>query len=52
MRDQQDYPGWQILSSEVAEQLQIFDAIEHLEPEVLYEAASFEVVDQVLLTRA
>jgi uncharacterized protein (TIGR02687 family) len=49
MRDQQDYPGWQILSSEVAEQLQIFDAIEHLEPEVLYEAASFEVVDQVLI---
>ncbi len=49
MRDQQDYSGWQFLSIEVAEQLQIFDAIENLEPEVLFEAASFEVVDQVLI---
>ena len=49
MRDQQDSPGWKTLSSEVAEQLHIFDAIENLEPEVLFEAASFEVVDQVLI---
>ena len=49
MRDQQDFPGWKTLSSEVAEQLHIFDAIENLEPEVLFEAASFEVVDQVLI---
>ncbi|MHC5779531.1 BREX-1 system phosphatase PglZ type A [Nostoc sp.] len=49
MRDQQDSLGWKTLSSEVAEQLQIFDAIENLEPEVLFEAASFEVVDQVLI---
>lgn len=49
MRDQQDSPGWKSLSSEVAEQLHIFDVIENLEPEVLFEAASFEVVDQVLI---
>ena len=49
MRDQQDSLGWKILSSEVAEQLHIFDAIENLEPEVLFEAASFEVVDKVLI---
>lgn len=49
MRDQQDSPGWKSLSSEVAEQLHIFDAIENLDPEVLFEAASFEVVDQVLI---
>ncbi len=49
MRDQQDSPGWKTLSNEVAEQLHIFDALENLEPEVLFEAASFEVVDQVLI---
>ncbi len=49
MRDQQDYPGWQLLSSEVAEQLHIFDAIENLAPDILFEAASFEAIDQVLI---
>ncbi|MBD0264016.1 MAG: BREX-1 system phosphatase PglZ type A, partial [Tolypothrix sp. Co-bin9] len=49
MRDQQDSPGWKTLSNEVADQLHIFDALENLEPEVLFEAASFEVVDQVLI---
>lgn len=49
MRDQQDSPGWKSLSREVAEQLHVFDAIENLDPEVLFEAASFEVIDQVLI---
>lgn len=49
MRDQQDSPGWKDLSSLVAEELKIFDIIEDLQPEVLFEAASFEVVDQVLI---
>ena len=49
MRDLQDSSGWKTLSNEVAEQLHIFDTLENLEPEVLFEAASFEVVDQVLI---
>ena len=49
MRDQQDSPGWKSLSDEIAEQLHIFDVIENELPAVLYEAASFEVVDQVLI---
>lgn len=49
MRDQQDSPGWQNLSGEIAEQLHIFDVIENVSPAILYEAASFEVVDQVLI---
>ncbi|MBR8835187.1 MAG: hypothetical protein DSM106950_14440 [Stigonema ocellatum SAG 48.90 = DSM 106950] len=48
-RDQQDSPGWKTLSNEVADQLHILDALEILEPEVLFEAASFEVVDQVFI---
>ncbi|MEA5566668.1 BREX-1 system phosphatase PglZ type A [Anabaena sp. UHCC 0399] len=49
MRDQQDSPDWQKLSGEIADQLHIFDVIENESPAVLYEASSFEVVDQVLI---
>jgi uncharacterized protein (TIGR02687 family) len=49
MRDQQDSQGWKKLSEEVADQLDIFNIIENLSPAILYEAASFEVVDQVLI---
>ncbi|MDB9446890.1 BREX-1 system phosphatase PglZ type A [Anabaena sp. CS-542/02] len=49
MRDQQDSPGWQKLSGEIADQLHIFDVIENESPAILYEASSFEAVDQVLI---
>ena len=49
MRDQKDSLGWQKLSEQIAEELNILEAIEKLSPEVLFEAASFEAVDQVLI---
>lgn len=49
MRDQKDASGWQKLSEQIAEELNILQVIENLSPEVLFEAASFEVVDQVLI---
>lgn len=49
MRDQQDSPGWQNLSGEIAEQLHIFEVIENESPAILYEASSFEAVDLVLI---
>ncbi len=49
MRDQQDSPGWKELSQQIAEELNILDAIQNLSPEVLYEAATFEVVDQAII---
>ncbi|MDF0553363.1 BREX-1 system phosphatase PglZ type A [Kamptonema sp. UHCC 0994] len=49
MRDQQDSPGWKELSQQIAEELNILDAIQNLSPEVLYETATFEVVDQAII---
>ena len=49
IRDQQDSQRWQQLSNLVAEELNIFDTIQDLEPEVLYEAASFEDIEKVLI---
>lgn len=49
MRDDKHREGWQKLSQEISEQLQIFDLIENEPPEILYTSASFEVIDQVLI---
>ena len=49
MRDQQDAPGWRELSGHIAEELNILPIIGTLSPEVLYEAATFEAVDQVII---
>ncbi|KRH98271.1 BREX-1 system phosphatase PglZ type A [Cylindrospermopsis sp. CR12] len=49
MRDDKHREGWQKLSEEISEQLQIFDLIENEPPEILYRSASFEVIDQVLI---
>lgn len=49
MRDQKDSSGWQKLSEQIAEELNILEAIEKLSPEVLFETASFEAVDKVLI---
>ncbi len=49
MRDQQDSPGWKELSQQIADELNILDAIQNLSPEILYEAATFEVVDQAII---
>ncbi|MEM1392428.1 MAG: BREX-1 system phosphatase PglZ type A [Cyanobacteria bacterium P01_H01_bin.150] len=49
MRDQQDSEHWQKLSNLIADELNIFDKIQDLEPKTLYEAASFEDIDKVLI---
>ncbi len=51
MRDQQDSQHWKRLSNLVGDELNIFDKIQDLQPEVLFEAASFEDVDKVLIRR-
>ena len=49
IRDQQDSKRWQELSNLIAHELNIFDKIQDLAPSALYEAASFEDIDKVLI---
>ncbi len=49
IRDQQDSNIWKELSNTIGNELNIFNKIEDLEPDILYEAASFEDVDKVLI---
>ena len=49
MRDQQDSAKWMELSQLIEKELDLFPAIEFLAPDILFEAASFEAVDQALI---
>ncbi len=49
IRDQQDSTVWKELSNTIGDELNIFNKIEDLEPDILCEAASFEDVDKVLI---
>lgn len=49
MRDQQDSKGWQELSQSVSKELNVANIISHLTPDALYETATFEDVDQLLI---
>ena len=49
LRDQQDSSKWMELSQLIQEELDLFPAIEPLAPDILFEATSFEAVDQALI---
>jgi uncharacterized protein (TIGR02687 family) len=49
IRDQQDSEIWKKLSNTIGDELNIFHQIEDLEPDILWEAASFEDVDKVII---
>jgi uncharacterized protein (TIGR02687 family) len=51
MRDQQDAEALKALSQEIGKSLDIFNLLEPLPPEDLYEAATFEEGDQVIIRR-
>jgi uncharacterized protein (TIGR02687 family) len=49
IRDQQDSTIWKELSNTIGHELNIFNKIEDLDPDILCEAASFEDIDKVLI---
>jgi len=49
MRDQQDSSKWMELSQLIEAELDLFPTIEPLAPDILFEASSFEAVDQALI---
>jgi len=49
MRDQQDSAKWMELSRLIERELDLFPAVESLAPDILFEATSFEAVDQALI---
>lgn len=51
MHNQQDSERWKELSNLIANELNIFDKIQDLEPKALYQAASFEDIDKVLIRK-
>jgi len=48
-RDQQDSPKWMEWSELIQKELDVFPAIEHIAPDLLFEATSFEAVDYALI---
>lgn len=49
IRDQQDSTKWMELSQFIQEELDLFPQIEHLTPDILFEATTFEAVDYALI---
>lgn len=51
MRDQQDSQSLRDITQEIAQDLNLFQALEQIETEALIEATTFEQIDQILIRR-